>query len=147
MHGNFIKHCEGNELEGVNYCLSRGFDVNSKYNGMTGLMFACESGNSAIVSRLVQVPGLDINYHYESFGYTAACLACASGRSRKNPHFWAWLYSNHQETECMRILANTGKVDWNKADSWGRTPLYWALGNFLTFFFIVCLPVRSNFYQ
>ena len=21
----------------------------------------------------------------------------------------------------------TGKVDWNKADSWGRTPLYWAL--------------------
>ena len=50
MHGNFIKHCEGNELEGVNYCLSRGFDVNSKYNGMTGPMFACESGNSAIVS-------------------------------------------------------------------------------------------------
>ena len=37
------------------------------------------------------------------------------------------LYSNRQETECARILANTGKVDWNKADSWGRTPLYWAL--------------------
>ena len=55
MHGNFFKHCEDNELEGVNYCLSRGFDVNSKYNGMTGPMFACESGNSAIVSRLVQV--------------------------------------------------------------------------------------------
>ena len=28
----------------------------------TALMFACHRGNSAIVSRLVQVPGLDINY-------------------------------------------------------------------------------------
>ena len=27
----------------------------------TALMFACHSGNSAIVSRLVQVPGLDLN--------------------------------------------------------------------------------------
>ena len=56
MHGNFIKHCEGNELEGVNYCLSRGFDVNSKYNGMTGPIFACESGN--LVLQLLCLSGL-----------------------------------------------------------------------------------------
>ena len=28
----------------------------------TALMVACDAGNSAIVSRLVEVPGLDINY-------------------------------------------------------------------------------------
>ena len=27
----------------------------------------------------------------------------------------------------MRILAETDRVDWNKADEWGRTPLCWAL--------------------
>lgn len=31
----------------------------------TGLMFACQLGNSAIVSRLVEVTGLDINYQDE----------------------------------------------------------------------------------
>ena len=27
----------------------------------------------------------------------------------------------------MRILAETGRVDWNKRNKWGWTPLYWAL--------------------
>ena len=30
-------------------------------------------------------------------------------------------------TECVRILAETGRVDWSKADKWGQTPLYLAL--------------------
>ena len=75
----------------------------------TALMFACHLGNSAIVSRLVQVPGLDINYQDKN-GDTAA--------------HWA-SYTGH--TECMRILAETGLVDWNKADNHGRTGLYCAL--------------------
>ena len=36
----------------------------------TALMFACDRGNLDIVSRLVQVPGLDINYQDEG-GCTA----------------------------------------------------------------------------
>ena len=73
------------------------------------LIFACGTGNPAAVSRLVQVPGLDINYQTE-IGRTAAFFA-----------------SVHRNTECLRILAGTGRVDWNKADKQGRTPLFWAL--------------------
>merc|ERR1719382_2424850 len=77
---------------------------------MTGLMYACERGNSAIVSRLVEVPGLNINYQ-EDYGSTAAYLASESGH-----------------TECVRILAETDRVDWNKG-AVGWTPLYKAQEN------------------
>jgi len=85
-----------------------------QYHGeqMTALMFACGAGNSAIVSRLVEVPGLDFNYHDEESGVTAAHWANMNGH-----------------TECLRILAETGRVDWNKRDMCGWTPLYWALVN------------------
>ena len=73
------------------------------------LMLACPAGNSAIVSRLVQVDGLDINYQDEK-GTTAAHVASIRGN-----------------TECVRVLAETGRVDWNIRDISGRTPLYWAL--------------------
>ena len=63
----------------------------------TALLFACLRGNSAIVSRLVKVPGLDINYQDEKLGETAALMAS---------------YRGH--TEIVRILAETGKVDWNR---------------------------------
>ena len=53
----------------------------------TALMFACDAGNPAIVSRLVQVPGLDINYQDEKDGWTAALGA-----------------SRHSHTECVRHL-------------------------------------------
>ena len=70
MEREFLQNCQDNNLEGVNDCLSRGVDVNSKEDWygcvlgpkMTALMIACEYGNPTIVSRLVQVPGLDINY-------------------------------------------------------------------------------------
>ena len=75
----------------------------------TALMFACDAGNSAIVSRLVQVPGLDIN-HQDEDGDTAARWASDSGH-----------------TECVSILAETDRVDWNKRNKGGRTPLYLAL--------------------
>ena len=72
----------------------------------TAMTFACFADNSAIMSRLVQVPELDINYQDDN-GYTAAHYA-----------------SMEHRTECVRILAETGKVDWNKRDKYGRTPLY-----------------------
>lgn len=113
----FYSHCYSNNLEGVNDCLSRGVDVNTKKQTFkrgqwTGLMVACKHGNPAIVSRLVQVPGLDINYQDEYQGDTAAYLASSKGH-----------------TECVRILTETDRVDWNKADNWGCTPLYEALKN------------------
>ena len=74
----------------------------------TALMTACDAGNPAIVSRLVEVPGLDINYQNER-GQTAAHRASLG------------------ETRCVRILAETGKVDWNIRDEHDNTPLYQAL--------------------
>ena len=106
----FLAHCENNNLGGVADCLSRGVDVNTTdVFGDTGLIFACMRGHSAIVSSLVQVPGLDID-HQAGNGMTAAHHASVKGR-----------------TECVRILADTGKVDWNRRDREGRTPLYMAL--------------------
>ena len=77
----------------------------------TGLMFACDAGNSDTVSRLVEEEGLDFNYQYHG-GVTAAILASARGHA-----------------ECVRVLARTGKVDWNLRNNLGQTPLYWALYN------------------
>ena len=73
------------------------------------MMIACTRGNSAMVSDLVQVPGLDFN-RQDKHGYTAAHLAILKG-----------------QTECVRILAKSDRVDWNKRDCWGQTPLYLAL--------------------
>ena len=71
----FIRHCLDNNLVGVTDCLARGLDVNTvNSSGQSALMFACSRGNSAIVSRLLEVPGLDVNYQDEN-GVTAAHLA------------------------------------------------------------------------
>ena len=150
LEGEFLQYCHDNNLEEVTDCLTRGVDVNTvsedgrwsgltiaadrnypelleillsqpdiKINhpvrdaeGVTALMFACAAGNSAIVSRLVQVPGLDINYLDENDD-TAA-------------HGASW----HVHTDCLRILAETGIVNWNKRHKWVRgvsTPLSRAL--------------------
>ena len=54
------------------------------------------------------MPRLDIN-HQDREGVTSAILASFRGY-----------------TECLRILADTDRVDWNKTGH-GKTPLYWAL--------------------
>ena len=71
-------------------------------------MFACYAGSSDTVSRLVEEEGLDFNYQDQD-GSTAAIKASYYGR-----------------TECVRVLARTGKVDWNLRNR-GGTPLFWAL--------------------
>ena len=138
LKDKFLQDCEDNNQEGVRDCLSRGVDVNTlSEDGWSGLdiaaeknypelleiflshsqikidnkalLAACVHGNSAIVTRLVQVPGLDIMYENEKGG-TAVNLASVRGH-----------------TECLKILAETGKVDWNKRNRSGRTPLHWAL--------------------
>ena len=107
---DLISSVRANNLEGVNNCLVRGDDVNTKdVDDWTALMVACNAGHSGIVSRLVVEEELDINYQGGD-GYTAALLATEDG-----------------ETECVRVLAGTGKVDWNLGDKMGWTPLYWAL--------------------
>ena len=94
MKAEFIVHCVDNNLEGVNDCLSCGVDVNTKEDWLgcqwTALMFACQYGNSAIVSRLLKEPGLDINYQDER-GRTAVFLA-------------------RRHMRCLKILADTGRV-------------------------------------
>ena len=98
----FLKQCQNNNLEGVNDYLKDFYETLCE-----GLKEACQYGNPAIVSRLVQVPGLDINYQ-DRDGFTAAILA-----------------SNKGHTECVRTLAETDRVDWNKRNRSGQTPLYW----------------------
>ena len=75
METEYLENCRDNNLEGVTDCLSRGIDVNTKYSekdgGDTGLMVACYWGHPAIVTRLVQEPGLDINCQ-NKIGRTAA---------------------------------------------------------------------------
>ena len=77
MESEFLQHCQKGYLEGVNDCLFRGVDVNTKGEGMSTRIYACRAakvsapmvacdyGHPDIVSRLVQVPGLDINYRDE----------------------------------------------------------------------------------
>ena len=80
-----------------------------KYLRETALIKACSVGDSDLVSRLVPVAGLDLNYQ-DDLGSSAADRA-----------------SYHGHTECVKILADTGRVDWRKKDNWDGTPLYWAL--------------------
>ena len=145
LNGMFLARCLENNLEDVKSCMSQGADVNTvsrngRWSGLTwaadknhtelldvllshtdievnktpgrrtALMFACNSGNSTIVSRLVQVEGLNINYNKDEEGDTAAHLASMRGH-----------------TECLRLLVETGRVDWNIRDIYGYAPLYWAL--------------------
>ena len=109
----FINFCRINYLEGVNNCLAQGVDVNSKEikdgRQETALMVACRADNPDIVERLLQVPELDINYQDED-GDTAAHGASING-----------------QTWCIRMMAKTGRVDWNIRDKYGRTPLTYAL--------------------
>ena len=77
----------------------------------TALTFALHGGNSDIVSRLVREPQLNLNYE-DLRGNTAAHRAV----------MWS-----EGHPDCVRILAKTGRVDWNKRNQWGETPLYLAL--------------------
>ena len=75
----------------------------------TALMFACWAGNHVMVERLVRVVEVDVMYQDQS-GDSAAHKASERG-----------------EAQCVKLLANTGRVDWERGNVWGQTPLYLAL--------------------
>ena len=157
MDQDFIQCCQNNELERVTHCLTHGVDVNTLsedgcWSGLTvaawknysdllevflshpdikinltvdaggveadwagyqwtALMFALYSGNSDIVSRLARLSELDLNYE-DHLGNTVAHRAA----------LW-----QQCQPDCVRALANSGRVNWNKKNQWGKTPLYLAL--------------------
>ena len=77
----------------------------------TALMVACHFGYSAVLSRLIQVKGIDVNVNYQDVhGITGAMLTIERGH-----------------TECLKILAKTGRVNWNMKNRWGLTPLHRAI--------------------
>ena len=76
-------------------------------------MVACEHGNADIVSRLLQIPGLDPDYQNEIYCYSAAHVAIGDSTGRS--------------PECLEILAKNESVDLNKKDLFGRTSLGYAL--------------------
>ena len=86
----------------------------------TALMVACHRGNAHIVSRLLQIPGLDTNYQAD-YGYTAAHIA-----------IHAYGEQEMRSPECLEILAKNDKVDWNKKDNSGQSPLESALEEYFT---------------
>ena len=143
---DFIISCSLNNIEKVRSCLNRGADVNmvSKdglWSGLTiaarknyselvdlllsqpdikinqttdmgcsggqwtALMFACDAGRPGIVSRLAGKEELDLNYQ-DKWGRTAAHVA-----------------SYHGQTECVRLLAETGMVDRNVRNKWGNVAI------------------------
>ena len=55
------------------------YDGSFQQSQWTSLIFACDAGNSAIVSRLVQIPGLDINWQ-NRMGSSAVHKACSQER-------------------------------------------------------------------
>ena len=91
--------------------LPENFDVNSTVlvNGraMTCLQLACSVNNHILVAKLLKVPGI-----FNSAFKQAVIEACTNG-----------------STKCVGLLVSTGRVDWNKRDEDGLTPLYWAIVN------------------
>ena len=110
---SFLGHCEAGDVEGVDKCIKDGVDVNTEGDGSPepGLMLACNNGQAEVVARLAQVPELEFNQ--DVWGYTAAHGAVSGGY-----------------VDCVKALAETGKVDWNaEGHGWCETPLEMALSN------------------
>ena len=83
-----------------------GVDVNIKHgDGSTTLMDACVRGHSNIVSKLLQVSGVDINCT-DIFSCTALHVA---------------VYYNRQS--CVELLMGVGDLDWNVRGVEGDYPV------------------------
>ena len=77
---------------------------------VTGLHYACMKNNWWTVSRLLQVPGVDIT---------------ARDNRGATPAYWAVA---NNSVECLAILARDLTVDWwNYRSISGKTPLYVAI--------------------
>ena len=77
----------------------------------SALKVSCTDLTSRTFGGLLEVAGVDLSYQDEQCGATPAHWAAWSG-----------------QTECVRLLAKTGRVDWNKKNTnRGATPLNDAL--------------------
>ena len=75
------------------------------------LKVSCADVSSSTFAGLLEVPGVALTYQDEECGATPA-------------HWASW----GGQTECIRVLANTRRVDWNKKNTnRGATPLNDAL--------------------
>ena len=74
----------------------------------TALMVACYRDKADIVSRLLQIPGLDTDYQDPDYGLSAVHVAVLPENLSPN---------------CLRLLAETAGVDVNRKDRMGETPL------------------------
>ena len=80
------------------------------YGDITALVVACRCKNHEIVKRLLQVPGIDVNYKCGDWKLTAMHLA------------------SHYSDKCCEELAKHQDVDWNSVTSIGdETPLHRAI--------------------
>ncbi len=69
-----------NNLAEVNRLIEKGVDANkAKKDGRTPLFVACQFNNLNIVERLLNVPGIDVNKHEESYHMTPLYIACDKG--------------------------------------------------------------------
>ena len=97
--------------EVVNWLLSQErIDVNLDSQIYTPLSAACYARNVRAVRRLVQAPGIDLNWQAGD-GATAAHMAATNSAA------------------CVQVLASVPGVDWNKKDHGGETPLFYALSH------------------
>ena len=96
--------------EVVNWLLSQErIDVNLDSQIYTPLSAACYARNVRAVRRLVQAPGIDLNWQAGD-GATAAHMAATNSAA------------------CVKVLATVPGMDWNKKDFFGgETPLFYAL--------------------
>ena len=100
----FLRVCQENQLEKVSACLTLGASVGAVSEA---LRVDCEAGNSALVSLLVKVEGVEVNCPDER-GWTGAHHAS---------------YGGH--TECLTILEQLESVDWRRRNSDGLSPLHY----------------------
>ena len=114
MADKFVWLCFVGDLEGVQAALQSGTDVNSKNEaGRTGLMMALNGRQTAMARFLLEQEGIDINI-CDNFGQSAL-------------HYAA---SYAENSECLAILLARPELTSqmvNKKDSWGNTPLWWAV--------------------
>ena len=91
----------------LEFLLSKGADVNlGNKHGFTPLIIACSCGLPAIVERLSQVPGINLNPREDSIGATALMIAV-----------------DNNNLQCVEKLRAMAGVDWNAVEMNGYSAI------------------------
>ena len=105
-------------------CLSRGVDVNalSEEGCWSGLTLAARQNNTDLLELFLSHPHIKINLAVDAGGVEADCEDLHGNTAGHRAVMWS-----ESQPDLVRILADTGRLDWNKRNRWGKTPLYLAL--------------------